>query len=213
MTRRFIFARIPAAGEAGRVEVLKSLLPITKYARDSEPGISKYAALVARDDPSDFGVYMIEEYADSAAFDAHGTTDDVKKFVAWLSSPANQPTVHFCEHTQFEHVSPAAGNLQQQRQQQQQQQADAHIVVSEFEFPAEQAGGDALAQFAQPFAAATRPGSGNLLFGVYRDEADVDVILTAEAYSRKDQRPGLTVAGGRLQKETVLQLKYGYLRK
>lgn len=158
---------------------------------------------MAHDDPSndDLAVYMMEEYADTAAFEAHVATEGVKKFVAWLGAAGNTdgtPHVRFTVHTELEHVTEAAIGT-----------TDPYVVVSTFTFPGGGAAA-ALEQFKESFSEGKKRGA--LLYGVYTDKDSADVVLTAEAHGSAEAYGGPAVAGS-VEKTTVLTLKHGYLHK
>ncbi|KAL1896757.1 hypothetical protein Sste5346_004390 [Sporothrix stenoceras] len=202
MSRQFVFARLPLHTAAKRDELLKVVAPVTAFANSGEPGVSKYAALAARD-PKDVALYMIEEYDDQAAFDSHVATENVKKFVAWLGTEGHvngTPVVRFTAHTDLEYVSPTLNST-----------ADAFVVVNTYRLPKK----DVLEQFSGASTAAK--GRGALWFGVYTDkEKGSDVVLTAEAYESADKYAGPAAvlgAGAHVESTAVLELKHGFLYK
>ncbi|KIH89892.1 hypothetical protein SPBR_09056 [Sporothrix brasiliensis 5110] len=203
MSRQFVFARLPLHTAQKRDELLRVVAPVTAFAHAGEPGVSKYAALVARDDPTDAALYMIEEYDDQAAFDSHVATDSVGRFVQWLGVPGHvdgAPVVWFTAHTDLEYVSPQLDRA-----------TDAYVVVSTYRVPKK----DVREQFAGAFTAARRRGA--LWFGVYTDkEKGSDVVVTAEAYSTVAGYAGpasLLGAGAHVASTAVLQVKHGFLYK
>lgn len=57
-----------------------------------EPGVLKYTLHTVEAEPTVF--WMIEEYADDAAFAAHGTTDHMKSFAGGMREiAASRPEV------------------------------------------------------------------------------------------------------------------------
>lgn len=202
MARQFVFARLPLHTAEKRDELFKVVAPVTAFANSGEPGVSKYAALAARD-PADVALYMIEEYDDQAAFDSHVATDNVNKFVAWLGTAGHvngTPVVRFTAHTDLEYVAPELNTV-----------TDPFIVVNTYRLPKK----DVLDQFGGASSAAKARGA--LWFGVYTDkEKGSDVVVTAEAYGSAAAYAGPAAvlgAGAHVESTAVLALKHGFLYK
>ncbi|KAF2395859.1 hypothetical protein EJ06DRAFT_585611 [Trichodelitschia bisporula] len=79
----FIIAYLPTTSRAARDELLTLAAAVACYAQAHEPGVTRYAACVPLEDET--GVWMVEEYATSAAFSAHVATAEVNALVSFMS--------------------------------------------------------------------------------------------------------------------------------
>ncbi|KAI9902327.1 hypothetical protein N3K66_001679 [Trichothecium roseum] len=200
-------------------QCVEKLEEIARSARETEPGNSKYAILVPREDDDDHDdkdtggkrsnrLWVLEEYADQASIDFHTSSAPVQAINAWFretgffaaSSPASSdaavpgpgPTVRRWRHLSpdFTFSRPAAGT-----------HPDPYVVLAELDYAP---GGAATATpyWRAVVDAAREEEPGTLAYGVLREEGEEgegDRLCTAEvyeseAYLREVHVPGHAVA-------------------
>ncbi|KXJ93417.1 hypothetical protein Micbo1qcDRAFT_232948 [Microdochium bolleyi] len=80
-------AHLQAKSRDARGELLGFFANITAYAREHEAGgVLRYVATVPWDEADETSIYMIEQYADQAAWDAHSRTPPVQALVQHLGA-------------------------------------------------------------------------------------------------------------------------------
>ncbi|KAF2735571.1 hypothetical protein EJ04DRAFT_511689 [Polyplosphaeria fusca] len=81
-----VIAKLNTANGEARQTVINALAKVQEFSKPNEPGVLRHATLVSRDPSDDKSLYVIEEYADQAAFDGHmaakATTDLISNFEA-----------------------------------------------------------------------------------------------------------------------------------
>lgn len=86
-----IVAKLKAA-EGKQDELKAALTRMVEKVKANEPGVKSYSLHVADSDPTVFMFY--EQYADAAAFEAHGKTDHMKELGAALQGKlAGRPEI------------------------------------------------------------------------------------------------------------------------
>ncbi|CAK7203149.1 hypothetical protein SEUCBS139899_005878 [Sporothrix eucalyptigena] len=199
MSRSFVFARLPLHTAEAQQDLLRVVKPVTEFAFTGEPGVTKYAALTAQ---GDHALYMLEEYVDQAASDSHIATEGVQNFVKWLGTPGHvngTPRVWFTVPTEYVHLSAPLADVK-----------EPYVVVTEYNFPG--GASASLKLFEAPFASAKERGA--LLYGVYTEKSNANVVLTAEVYSSASGYVGPAAAAqGEVASTAVVEVKYGFLHK
>ncbi len=66
-------------------QYIAKLASTSDYSKANEPGVLSYAVFLGREDDQKT-VYMIEVYADEAAFNTHMQSDKVKDMIAWMGA-------------------------------------------------------------------------------------------------------------------------------
>ncbi|OCK75613.1 hypothetical protein K432DRAFT_308112 [Lepidopterella palustris CBS 459.81] len=70
MTSTVVIGHLTTAGKEARQKVCSGS-SISKYSREQEPGVTRYAVSIPRDPQDEKSVYVIEEYANQETLDAH----------------------------------------------------------------------------------------------------------------------------------------------
>ena len=80
-------ARVPCASKDSRQKALVAFRKIVEYSQANEPGVLRYIVTLPVDDPNEKDIYMVEEYADQAALDAHLNAPPVVDLIALFGQP------------------------------------------------------------------------------------------------------------------------------
>ncbi|KAF2110312.1 hypothetical protein BDV96DRAFT_650956 [Lophiotrema nucula] len=82
MSSIVVIAILHTAGGESRQTVIDALGKVASYSKENEPGILRHATTVPRDVSDDKTLYVIEEYADQAAFDSHMAAKPTTEMIA-----------------------------------------------------------------------------------------------------------------------------------
>ncbi|KAF2837369.1 hypothetical protein M501DRAFT_937871 [Patellaria atrata CBS 101060] len=66
-----VIGHLTTSTAEAREKIINALSQIMEYAKAKEPGVTKYCITVPQDTEDATSVFVIEEYADQAAFDSH----------------------------------------------------------------------------------------------------------------------------------------------
>jgi quinol monooxygenase YgiN len=80
-------AHLEFESKESRQKALSAFHKIVEYSRANEPGVLRYIVTLPIDDTKETEIYMIEEYVDKAASDAHLATLPVKDLIALFGQP------------------------------------------------------------------------------------------------------------------------------
>jgi len=96
MASILVIGILTLSSPSARDRVIAEINIVSEYSRQNEPGVKKHSTTVPRDDPASTTLYVIEEYENQAAFDAHLVSPPVKHLLGWFESNPNifaKPTV------------------------------------------------------------------------------------------------------------------------
>ncbi|PVH93824.1 hypothetical protein DM02DRAFT_694854 [Periconia macrospinosa] len=99
MAQIIVTARIVCASPSAREKVLAAFHKIIEFTYPNEPDVLRYVVTLPLDDTTGTVLYMIEEYASSAANDAHVATAPVQDLIQLFTTGnvlAQPPEVHIC---------------------------------------------------------------------------------------------------------------------
>ncbi|ORY09229.1 hypothetical protein BCR34DRAFT_487621 [Clohesyomyces aquaticus] len=71
MPSTVVVGHLTAANKGARQKIINAVTKVSQYSKQSEPGVLRYAVTIPRDASDETSVYVIEEYANQAALDAH----------------------------------------------------------------------------------------------------------------------------------------------
>ncbi|CAK7244831.1 MAG: hypothetical protein STHCBS139747_006379 [Sporothrix thermara] len=179
---KLVFAILPTVGGKGREEYAAKLAATSRYSKANEPGVLSYAVCLPRDETNDSKtIYVIEVYADQAAFDAHMKTDIVQEMVQWMGvNPVLEapPTVHMLDivdelgyFTRNDAIGAAT---------------DPHIVIGEISYKSAELASKSLMYWAKVMQTTRSDEPGSLVYAVACGDAEPSKFYSLEAYTSKD---------------------------
>lgn len=163
-------------------QYIAKLAATSAYSKANEPGVLTYSVCLPRDEADQKTIYMIEAYADQAAFDAHMKIDLVLDMIKWMGGPEPvleaPPTVleldvveDFGLFTRAEAIGQAA---------------DPYVVVGEVSYKDGELVEKSLAHWAKVVATTKADEPGSLVYALARNPAEPTKIYTLEAYESKE---------------------------
>lgn len=99
MSPIIVTARIVCVSRSARDQVLSAFHKIVEFTQPNEPDVLRYVVMLPLEDTTGTVIYMLEEYASSAANDAHIATAPVQDLIQLFTSGgvlAQPPEVHLC---------------------------------------------------------------------------------------------------------------------
>ena len=156
---------------------MQRLTNISDYSRQSEPETTKYAVCIARDDADDKTCWVIEEYANRAAFDSHMAHPLVQDMIKWMSSGnilAGAPELYMLEYVDdLAFTKPEVAKVN-----------DPYICFARIVYhPSKRE--EAVPYWKNVFAE-TKGESGTFVYGILLDKEKPDTLHTIEAYESKE---------------------------
>ncbi|KAF2643301.1 hypothetical protein P280DRAFT_446753 [Massarina eburnea CBS 473.64] len=88
MTVTVVIAQLIAADKESRKTIIGALKKTGEHSRRREPEVTRYAICLPRDESDEKSVWVIEEYASQAGFDAHMGSQAVKDLIAFFGANA-----------------------------------------------------------------------------------------------------------------------------
>ncbi|KAK3711556.1 hypothetical protein LTR37_009547 [Vermiconidia calcicola] len=168
-----VAAELPTKGGEVREKVLNHLSGISKYARENEPGVTKYMICVPSDPTDTKTVWAFEAYADQAILDAHMAAPLVKDLVEYMTTQAPleaAPTIRTLSWIDGMTFTKPEAN----------EQNDRHIVFTSIEFiPGER---DEALKYWKVIVDSSKDESGTFSCGLLTEEGKSDSLFSLEVY-------------------------------
>ncbi|KAL1895252.1 hypothetical protein Sste5346_005398 [Sporothrix stenoceras] len=180
---KLVFAILPTVGgQVRETQYISKLAATSAYSKANEPGVLTYSVCLPRDEADQKTIYMVEAYADQAAFDAHMQIPLVKDMIQWMGGPEpvleSAPTVleldiveDFGLFTRPDGVAAAA---------------DPYVVVGEVSYKDGELVEKSLAHWGKVVATTKADEPGSLVYALARNPAEPTKLYTFEAYESKE---------------------------
>lgn len=159
---------------SARERVITELNKVSEYSRRNELGVTKHSTTVLRDDPEPPSVYVIEEYADQTALDAHMASTAVKSLIGFFES---HPDV-FAAETVVLTLDPSAGFTGAAVV----EKEDPFITFAKLEYKDSKDAELSLQRWKGLRGSVERDEPGTLVYYVCSDKSQKDKVYTIEAY-------------------------------
>lgn len=199
---------------SARDRVVTELNKTSEYSRQNERGVTKHSTGVPRDDPNSTSVYVIEEYANQAAFDAHMACPAVKDLLAFFGS---HPDV-FAKETVVLTLEPEAGFTRPVIA----ERADPFITFATLDYKDSASAKLSLLRWKELRGSVERDEPGSLMYYVCSDKSNKSKVYTMEAYESESYwandhgksaavtaNKEMDAAGGRTRREILRLRKAG----
>ncbi|CAK7219503.1 hypothetical protein SBRCBS47491_003873 [Sporothrix bragantina] len=178
---KFVFAVLPTVGGKAREEYVAKLGATSRFSKANEPGVLSYVVCLPRDETDEKTLFMIEVYADQAAFDAHMKTDIVQDMIKWMgANPVLEgaPAVHILD------IAEPLGYFT--RNNAIVSANDPYIVVGEVSYKSAELAEKSFKHWAKVLQTTKDNEEGSLVYALSRGDADPSKIFSLEAYTTKE---------------------------